>query len=247
MQMKFSALELHDVFTLTRENKAIVTKNKSTYVLSCRIEGESSFFYDNQEYKVKRGDILYIPKGAEYSQKSEYEKLIFFHFNAIGELSNKIQIFTPENKDKICNLFSSVYKIWSEKKENYYYQCTGELYKIISLFSLDHNNGFSDKCPILAPAMTYIHEHLYSPELSLEEACKKAHISRVYFNKLFFKEYQMTPIYYINSLRIKRAKKLLQTHNYTNDEISLLCGFNDVKYFYTVFKKHTGTTTKENL
>ena len=55
----------------------------------------------------------------------------------------------------------------------------------------------------------------------------------------------MPPTEYVNRLRISTAEFLLKSEDYTNDEIATLCGFNDTKYFYVVFKKITGMTTKE--
>ncbi len=50
---------------------------------------------------------------------------------------------------------------------------------------------------------------------------------------------------YINASRIDKAKMLLDSGDYRNDEVALLCGFSETKYFYTVFKKITGMTPKE--
>ena len=66
-----------------------------------------------------------------------------------------------------------------------------------------------------------------------------------YFNKLFAQVYQCPPTVYANQKRIERAKQFLQSGGFSNEEIASLCGFNDVKYFYVVFKKITGMTTKE--
>ena len=55
----------------------------------------------------------------------------------------------------------------------------------------------------------------------------------------------MTPVEYINKIKISRAKNLLRSGFYTCNEIALLCGFKDIKYFYTFFKKQTGMTTKQ--
>ena len=46
-------------------------------------------------------------------------------------------------------------------------------------------------------------------------------------------------------MRIERAKQLIITGSFPNEEIAKICGFNDVKYFYVIFKRVTGFTTKE--
>ena len=97
---------------------------------------------------------------------------------------------------------------------------------------------------LLDPALQYIKEHFCDSEFSLENACKKSNISRSYFNRIFKSRFEITPALYVNQLKIEKAKFLLSCKTYTHSEIANLCGFNDTKYFYIVFKKITKTTTK---
>lgn len=50
----------------------------------------------------------------------------------------------------------------------------------------------------------------------------------------------MPPVKYLTQLRIEYAKELLITGRYSIGEIAEMCGFENVYYFSTVFKKHTG-------
>ena len=65
-------------------------------------------------------------------------------------------------------------------------------------------------------------------------------MSDTYFRKLFYKVFNTTPLSYINSLRIERAKALLSELNSTVDQVAQKSGFSDAKYFSTVFKKFVG-------
>ena len=56
---------------------------------------------------------------------------------------------------------------------------------------------------------------------------------------------QLQHVKYINQLKIEKSKFLLSCETYTHNEIASMCGFNDVKYFYTVFKQITNTTAKK--
>ena len=91
--------------------------------------------------------------------------------------------------------------------------------------------------------MQYLSTHVFEQDFSVETLCENANISRTYFNKIFKETYNTTPIKYINDIRINKAKLLLKSGNYSNEEIAFLCGFNDVKYFYVIFKKLTNQTT----
>lgn len=61
-----------------------------------------------------------------------------------------------------------------------------------------------------------------------------------------FKEYTNQSVKkYINNLRITQSKKLLQTSDIPIGNIALLCGFSNLNYFSTTFKKETGLNPTE--
>ena len=246
MKISLPEIRILEVTRLSRANTVISTENKECFVLSCRLSGESLFYYNNAEHRVERGDVLFIPAHSCYSQSCVSEELICFHLEIDGNVPKEIRIIKPADSDEMCNLFSDAYKFWSDRANNYSYLCMSELYKVLGLSDIltVKDGGINER---LLPAVEYIERNLYSNEFSLENACKKAAISRIYFNKLFKENFSVTPVEYVNKKRIAKAKVLLESGIYTREEIALQCGFNDVKYFYTVFKNYTGMTTGEYL
>lgn len=66
-------------------------------------------------------------------------------------------------------------------------------------------------------------------------ACSESTVSHL------FKKYANQPVKkYIRNLRINQAKVLLSASDVPVTNVALLCGFSDVNYFSTVFKKDTG-------
>ncbi len=60
--------------------------------------------------------------------------------------------------------------------------------------------------------------------------------------RVFKKEYGVTPLQYVNSLRILRARELLRDTPYEVQEVAGRLGFPSVRYFNRLFKQHTGLT-----
>jgi AraC-like DNA-binding protein len=238
-------IAIADIIQFKRKHFSFKTQNKAFYVLTCRIKGESLFFYNNEEHLVKKGDILYIPAGSSYSQACEEETLICFHLSISGQVSPNIEIFSIKDQEKICELFVRAERLWRKKPSNYEFACMSILYEILSNVQICTDAPPPHATAVLMPAMAYLNAHLFDADLSWEQVCNAAHISRTYFNKLFDQTYGCTPTIYTNTKRIERAKQFLISGGFSNEEIALLCGFNDVKYFYVVFKKITGMTTKE--
>lgn len=238
----FLALDIIDVGLLKRKLLNIETKNKACCVLSCRISGSTLLDTGSAIFNINPGDILYIPKGSSYSQKTQGEDVVYIHLEVFGNKREEIQHLTVDNPEIISGYFKKMFNIWESKKKNYKYLCTSLLYELVAYTSVMMPEANND---LLTPATEYINGHFCDYDFSLDNACKKSGISRSYLNRMFRKHYGLTPTVYINQLKIEKAKFLLSCNTYSHNEIAAMCGFNDVKYFYTVFKKITGTTAKQ--
>lgn len=125
-------ISIIDIIRLQRKHFSFKTQNNTCYVLTCRIHGESMFFYNGQEHLVKRGDVLYIPAGTSYFQTCEEESLICFHLNISGQVLSDIKLWSVQNQEKMCKLFERAECLWKEKPSNYEFLCMSILYEIIS-------------------------------------------------------------------------------------------------------------------
>ena len=93
-------------------------------------------------------------------------------------------------------------------------------------------------------ALHYIHSHL-DHALSLNEIAEHIHLNPAYLSTLFRKVMDQSPISYINSVRIERAKLLLRSTEQSISEIAASLGFTQDIYFYRLFKQLTKVTPSE--
>lgn len=229
-----------DIIHINRNKCSIKTVDKAYCVLSCRINGKSKFFYEEKELLIDTGNVIFAPSGSSYSQETDGEEVICFHLETDKKFMDKVRIFKFENSEEIKNLFIHAYSVWKKKENNCTYKSLSDLYNILSRLEIRKTTV----CPeIIKKAVEYINTHMFETQFSINTAFVKSNISRTYFNRVFKEFYGCTPVNYINKKRINKAKMLLNTGNYTKEEIAFLCGFDNVKYFYTLFKKLTGVTT----
>lgn len=245
MMQTVPILKIIDIVKLNRVDFKFNTTNKSCIVLSCRTKGKSLFFNKNNTYYINRGDILYIPLGCSYKQESNNEEVIYFHLESYTDLCTKIKLQKTDYPDYICSLFEKCYDLYLKKETNYEYYCMSILYEILSHINITENTNEQSIVPVFDSAKKYIDAHIFDTNFTIQDLCNNSYISRTYFNKIFKKFFNSTPSHYINKKRIEKAKIFLDSGNYSNEEIAFLCGFSDVKYFYVVFKKITGQTTRE--
>jgi AraC-like DNA-binding protein len=89
-------------------------------------------------------------------------------------------------------------------------------------------------------AKLYIDKY-FSEDINLDKIAGKALVSKFHFIRLFKKYYGYTPNQYLQEVRIKKSKRLLEKGN-SIDEVCLAIGFTSKTSFISLFKKMIGTT-----
>ena len=90
----------------------------------------------------------------------------------------------------------------------------------------------------------YIREH-YTEDINRNTLSERFHFSPEYIGKMFRKDIGTSLNDYINSLRVEKAKHLLENTNTKVIDIALEVGFDTLPYFSSVFKKYTGLSPAE--
>ena len=88
-------------------------------------------------------------------------------------------------------------------------------------------------------ARSYIDEN-FEAKIGTADIAHAAGCSESHLRSLFKSNYGVSMVEYLNSVRVERAKKMLESGVFSLDEIAAACGFANVYYFSTVFKKHAG-------
>lgn len=89
-------------------------------------------------------------------------------------------------------------------------------------------------------------ELFLNAQLTLSETAKELAVSPHLLSQVLNEKYNKSFTFYINELRIERAKILLTTNKkFTIEGIGYECGFNSKSSFFTVFKKISGQTPTE--
>ncbi len=92
--------------------------------------------------------------------------------------------------------------------------------------------------------LDYIEKHLYE-EISLDDLAEIAHFEKTYLITKFKEIWGLSPIKYVNTMRIERAKSLLLHSDKSITEIAYETGFGSIHYFSRYFKDTVGLTPNE--
>lgn len=87
--------------------------------------------------------------------------------------------------------------------------------------------------------LNYIQDHLHDP-LTLERLAKEVSYSPYHFSRLFKRRIGLTPLYYVSTMRLQRAKELLLTTDFDVRDIGIEIGQQSLGTFTSRFTKSVG-------
>jgi AraC family transcriptional regulator len=93
-------------------------------------------------------------------------------------------------------------------------------------------------------AIGYIHQHLHEP-LTLSQLARHVSYSPYHFTRMFKKRMGLSPLYYVSSLRLQRAKDLLLHTSFSIRDIAMEIGQQSVGTFTTRFRERVGITPSQ--
>lgn len=85
----------------------------------------------------------------------------------------------------------------------------------------------------------------YTENIKLEALARSFFVSKEYLSKVFKQEFGLNLTDYMTKLRMERARHLLLHENLSIKSVAELCGYEELGYFYRVFKKQFGVAPGE--
>ena len=104
---------------------------------------------------------------------------------------------------------------------------------------------YSKSGELYSVAVKYVLDNYSSPELTVGEIAESVGITEVHLRRVFAARAAISPMRYVNYLRIEKAKNMLLESNYTVSDIARLSGFSEPYYFSREFKRRMGLSPSE--
>ena len=212
----------------------------SVNVLLMVYRGVLRFSEDGEQVEVHAGEY-YIQKKNRYQAgevASDAPHYLFVHFQ--GEWSDQPGALPCRGSFDHAKLSELMQRIDTASHQKYTYAEQQYLFHklLLSLRQKAPSNTLSDRLS------KYVEENIASIT-SLSDLCEAFHYSKNYVERVFQREFGVTPIQYINDVKIKRAMYLLETTSKPITVISEECGYVDYPYFFKRFVQKTGVSPSE--
>lgn len=224
-----------------------------------RLDDETVSFREGETMIITSGVNHLFEAGAEGVTLLQLEFLpdVFSHFNFKDEGGldglAPVTLFSEENRlIKIVNnvrIVQTVQRIVNEldqKRPYYRYLVLMSYAELLILVYRYLNEVYLPICAndALRKAIGYIRSH-YHQTITIRELTGQVGIGERYLRKLFVRYLNLSPLDYLNQIRVNKSIELLRNTALSVKEISYQCGFRSPQYFSRIFKQQTGMSPRD--
>ena len=232
--------------TYTNNNVSSTRFNRPCWAVIIKYEGETTYTVGKKEYISNINNITIIPKGCTYTWKCIKAGRYFVAEFDCETSSEEIFSFPVKNGDTFLNILKKMEHRRALKVTSCHLDELSDLYSLISMLvkSREQQYQSSNNFEKLLPVTDYIANN-YHKNICNDELAKIAGISTVYFRKLFKSAYGISPISYIQSIKINRAKEMLESDYSSITDIAYSLGYNNIYDLSRRFKKQVGISPSQ--
>lgn len=169
----------------------------------------------------------------------------------IQRINSKAVLFPAKDYPMFSGMILRLLDVMRNMEEYYMEEAKGILAALLA--GIARENGGKDRetveiadraaIPVLR-AMDYIALHYMEP-LKMDDLADNCHISEAHLRRLFSMYVKLSPLEYINLVRIRMACEDLKRTNSPVADIAHKCGFSTLSTFNRNFKNMTGVSPNE--
>ncbi|MBX2873777.1 MAG: AraC family transcriptional regulator [Saprospiraceae bacterium] len=212
------------------------------YSFSLVIDGRADLVFHDQLIPVEAGDIVFIPDNAPHQTIVEdfFTNVIIrvnstLTSNVFGYSEKSLLIRKPYAIDLFLRWYEQLRQLRSSGIQLHLIKAF-----IQDMSALQEEEGFeeSQEAGQLDVVRAYLHQH-YGQPIQLQQLSQVSHMSPSHFQRRFRQTFGISPIRYLQSLRVDRAKGLIK-QDFSMTQVAYETGFYDQSHFNKYFKLLTG-------
>ena len=218
------------------------------------ISGKMELMLDQKDFfVVEEGNLVVINGNVLHEGTCSGDLLalvIIFNMDDLTkELADKNIVFQEMilQDAYVQRALNDFYQEYAQKELGYCLACKGILLQLISYLSRNYAHAVLTekesvkhlkKLERLNIVRQYIEKH-YAEPISNKELAELIHLSEDRFNHLFKECMSVSPLQYMNEIRLEKAMHLLKA-GVSPTEAAGMAGFSDYNYFGRVFRRKFG-------
>lgn len=233
--------------------------------------GKGSLIVEEEDKTFEGGMFTIIPRNIPHTTNSEGESFSSWEYlfidtdtfltecyrenqnlaeRLIRRINQEAYLFSEDERPEMAATIRWVIEIMRGRKEFYLEEARGVVLSLLMQIARENKSGsnqFEKKIGntgIIAPALDYISEHS-EQQLKIEALAQLCHISETHFRRVFHECMDMTPVEYLNWVRIKTACNELKRTKDSIGAIAARTGFGTLSTFNRNFQKIMGISPRQ--
>lgn len=231
------------------------------------VDGELEVELENNNYKLKNGDIILINKNKvhKFLKIGQENLVIILQFNI-----DLLKVYYPEivNMEFLCNtrlndedekynkikdFLVKILKVIDKREEAFIIELNAIVNSLMlhlirnfeySIITEDNQRKSDDNLKRLERIMKFIDDN-YMNKISLKEIAQQEYISPYYFSHFFKEKIGMNFQNYLKYVRIQKSHEMLINTEEKIVDIALKSGFSSLQTFITSFKNEYNMTPSQ--
>ncbi len=220
------------------------------------LRGNGQFLLDSKSVPIGAGDLVFVDPLVRHTEISMGDAPLEYMVLGIEgiELANSPEndggcliLRQQEYSEEVRSCLQNLRRELEQKAPDFEVAC-GHLAELLSIrlrrsraFSATVSEPEKNASKEGALARRYMERHFKEP-INLEVLARVAHINKYHLSHIFQREYGVSPISYLLSLRIRESQRLLRSTDHSVAQIAQLTGFSSPSYFSQSFHKAVGMT-----
>lgn len=142
---------------------------------------------------------------------------------------------------EILDVMRNTEEFYEEEANSLLYALITEIAQMIKVSEVKVLGSEAKMTQAVARIVEYIGEN-YMKQIKIDKLAEDNHFSATHFRRVFTSQINMTPLEYINLVRVQNACEYLRNTDKSIAEIAQLCGFGAISTFNRNFSKVKGMT-----
>lgn len=232
-----------------------------SWVLNCTTEGVGLVNRDTEPFQCTPGDILLFPPEVVHDYGREPDTPLWEHrwvdfqprptweewlqWPHAGNGVRKVTVRDRSVWERIARRLQEVAELLRQPLHHRIDFCLNATEEIILwCHSAASPVGGVTVDPRIDRAVRFMQQH-YAEGLGVSALAEQVALSASRFAHLFRQQTGITPMKYLERLRVARAQELLLTTGLSIGEVGYQCGYEEPLYFSHVFRRSVGRSPRE--
>ncbi len=212
-------------------------KHEGIELLYLLVKGGASIEAEDQQIGVSVCDVVAYPANVYHEEKMDRSRSQEFYCLMLETDFILPELLRISDRDgRLRWLFSNIHSEYHDEHRSDLLLSHYIKALLLNLLKMDEGK------PTVGELIEQYIKTNYKERITVRDVAQMAHVSESYAYRVLKRGTGLSPIQFINHLRLEEAKRLLVTTNKTVETISHEVGFSSQKYFSRMFKERCGST-----